>query len=81
MRILLISANTDRINMPVPPLGLGLVAAAMQRLSHQVTYDGSYRRIDYPSGDVPDQIGVCTDLVVRAYCAVGIDLQQTVHET
>jgi uncharacterized protein YijF (DUF1287 family) len=54
--------------------------AAMERLSHRVTYDGSYRRIDYPNGDVPDHIGVCTDLVVRVYRAVGIDLQQAVHE-
>lgn len=57
-----------------------LVDAAMERLSHDVTYDGSYRRISYPGGDVPDHIGVCTDLVVRAYRAVGIDLQQAVHE-
>lgn len=57
-----------------------LVDAAMDRLSHDVTYDGSYRRIDYPNGDVDDHIGVCTDLVVRAYRAVGIDLQQAVHE-
>lgn len=57
-----------------------LVGAAMERLSHQVTYDGSYRSLEYPGGDVPDDIGVCTDLVVRSYRAVGIDLQQVVHE-
>ena len=57
-----------------------LVTAAMERLSHEVSYDGSYRRLSYPGGDVPDDIGVCTDLVVRAYRAVGLDLQQTVHE-
>jgi uncharacterized protein YijF (DUF1287 family) len=57
-----------------------LVDAAMERLAHRETYDGSYRRIDYPNGDVPDSIGVCTDLVVRAYRGVGLDLQQLVHE-
>ena len=57
-----------------------LVDAAMERLTHDVTYDGSYRRIDYPNGDVPDDVGVCTDLVVRAYQAAGIDLQKAVHE-
>jgi uncharacterized protein YijF (DUF1287 family) len=57
-----------------------LVDAAMERLAHRETYDGSYRRIDYPNGDVPDSIGVCTDLVVRAFRGVGIDLQQLVHE-
>ncbi|MFZ0449537.1 MAG: DUF1287 domain-containing protein [Desulfatiglandaceae bacterium] len=57
-----------------------LADAAVERLSHDVTYDGSYRKIDYPNGDVPDHIGVCSDLVVRAYRVVGIDLQQAVHE-
>ncbi len=57
-----------------------LVGAAIERTAHEVTYDGSYRRIDYPGGDVPDHIGVCTDLVVRSYRAVGVDLQQSVHE-
>jgi uncharacterized protein YijF (DUF1287 family) len=52
----------------------------MERLSHRETYDGSYRRIGYPNGDVPDSVGVCTDLVVRAYRGVGLDLQQLVHE-
>jgi uncharacterized protein YijF (DUF1287 family) len=57
-----------------------LVDAALERTTHPVTYDGSYRRIDYPGGDVPDHIGVCTDVVIRAYRSVGVDLQQLVHE-
>ena len=59
---------------------LRLVNAAMERLDHDVTYDGSYRRLAYPGGDVPDDLGVCTDLVIRAYRALGIDLQKMVHE-
>ncbi len=31
-------------------------------------------------GDVPKNIGVCTDVVIRSYRAVGIDLQKLVHE-
>jgi len=73
---------------PVAALGQGrvtrsadaLVAAAIERTNHSVTYDGSYRAIAYPGGDVPDSIGVCTDLVIRAYRAIGIDLQRGVHE-
>lgn len=34
----------------------------------------------YPNGDVPDSIGVCTDVIVRAYRSVGVDLQKLVHE-
>jgi uncharacterized protein YijF (DUF1287 family) len=57
-----------------------LVAGALERTQHTVRYDGSYHRIAYPNGDVPDNIGVCTDLIIRAYRSVGIDLQRLVHE-
>jgi uncharacterized protein YijF (DUF1287 family) len=57
-----------------------LVAAAVEQTRHRVTYDGSYRVIAYPNGDVPATIGVCTDVIIRAYRAVGVDLQRLVHE-
>lgn len=57
-----------------------LVAAAVAQTRTPVTYDGSYRRIAYPGGDVPETIGVCTDLVIRAYRRIGVDLQVEVHE-
>ncbi len=74
---------------PVPPapeahvlddFSRRLVDAAVERTEHRVRYDGAYRRIPYPGGDVPDDVGVCTDVVIRSYRAVGIDLQQEVHE-
>ncbi len=50
-------------------------------LTHQkVIYDPSYYSIDYPNGDIPSGLGVCTDVVIRAYRAMGIDLQKEVHE-
>lgn len=57
-----------------------LIEVAIAQTATPVTYDGSYRRIPYPGGDVPANIGVCTDLIVRAYRAVGVDLQARVHE-
>lgn len=57
-----------------------LVAAAVERTNHQVEYDPSYFKIDYPNGDVPEGKGVCTDEVIRPFRAVGIDLQREVHE-
>jgi len=57
-----------------------LVEAAIMRVGHSVTYDGSYRGITYPGGDVPDDIGVCTDVIIRVYREVEIDLQRKVHE-
>jgi len=48
----------------------------------QVTtgYDPSYVQIAYPGGDVPPQTGVCSDVVIRAFRAAGVDLQREVHE-
>ena len=45
-----------------------------------VRYDGSYRKISYPMGDVPADTGVCTDVIIRAYRGIDIDLQKLVHE-
>jgi len=57
-----------------------LSAAAMERTHHIVRYDPKYVRIPYPGGDVPADTGVCSDEVIRAYRALGIDLQKEVHE-
>lgn len=63
-----------------PSVADRLVDAAVAQTRSPVVYDGSYRRIAYPGGDVPESIGVCTDVVIRAYRRVGIDLQVKVHE-
>ena len=57
-----------------------LVAAAIERTHHEVTYDPGYVGITYPGGDVPAGSGVCSDEIVRIYRALGIDLQKEVHE-
>ncbi len=56
------------------------VKSAIERTTHQVTYDGSYFSIAYPNGDVPPSLGVCTDVIIRSYRGIGIDLQRLVHE-
>jgi len=58
----------------------GLVDAAIARTKVNVSYNGKYQKIAYPNGDVPNHIGVCTDLIIRAYRSIGIDLQELVHE-
>jgi uncharacterized protein len=58
-----------------------LADAALQRTkAPQVTYDPAYVRLTYPGGDVRPDRGVCADVVVRSYRALGIDLQRQVHE-
>ena len=56
------------------------IAAAKSQVGVTTSYDGSYRRIAYPNGDVPLHTGVCTDVVIRAFRKVGVDLQVLVHE-
>ncbi len=53
---------------------------AVNQTKIRVTYVPAYVQIKYPNGDVPSNTGVCTDLVIRAYRGVGIDLQKEVHE-
>ncbi|HEX6624035.1 MAG TPA: DUF1287 domain-containing protein, partial [Pyrinomonadaceae bacterium] len=57
-----------------------LVEAAVARSQEKVRYDPTYFKIDYPNGDVPAEVGVCTDEVIRSYRKVGVDLQREVHE-
>ncbi|MBX9926473.1 MAG: DUF1287 domain-containing protein, partial [Hyphomicrobiaceae bacterium] len=67
---------------PVPAaadIGFRIAAAAREQAGDLVVYDERYRRIAYPMGDVHSFYGVCTDVVIRAYRAIGIDLQHAVQ--
>ena len=57
-----------------------LADSAFTLTKQKVIYDPSYVQISYPNGDVPSNKGVCTDVVIRAYRTLGIDLQKEVHE-
>ncbi len=58
-----------------------LIAAAEAQIGVTLHYDPAYVRLTYPGGDVPEDRGVCTDVVIRAYRkAHGYDLQKAVHE-
>jgi uncharacterized protein YijF (DUF1287 family) len=56
------------------------VSAALDLTKQQVSYDPGYLSIPYPNGDVPVDKGVCTDVIIRTYRKLGIDLQKEVHE-
>lgn len=57
-----------------------LADSALILTEQNVKYDPAYIRIDYPNGDVPADKGVCTDVIIRAYRKLGVDLQKEVHE-
>ena len=56
------------------------IDAAVGQAGVTTGYDPSYVRLEYPGGDVPRETGVCSDVIVRAFRSVGIDLQKEIHE-
>ena len=62
LTVVLVFCTPVFAQLPADEFATRLVAAAMDRLSRDVTYDGSYRRIEYPNGDVPDHIGAGPEL-------------------
>ncbi len=57
-----------------------LADSALSLATQKVQYDPAYFTIGYPNGDIPANKGVCTDVIIRAYRKMGIDLQKEVHE-
>lgn len=66
---------------PADPVEFGraLASAAAAQMKTITIYSDKYRSLAFPMGDVPRIYGVCTDVVIRAYRALGIDLQARVH--
>lgn len=75
-------AAADASGPPEKPTAFGLRLATVARTQTEdlVVYTNRYRDIGFPMGDVPSFYGVCTDVVIRAYRALGIDLQVLVHK-
>ena len=57
-----------------------LADSAFTLTKQKVKYDPTYFQLKYPNGDVPSGKGVCTDVIIRTYRKLGIDLQKVVHE-
>jgi len=62
------------------PFGVRLSDAALIQRWKPTIYNPAYAKISYPNGDVPWYYGVCTDVIVRAYRKLGIDLQVRIHK-
>lgn len=83
MRVANVAGGKSEIARPKTSGGFGekLAEAALERTNHFVIYNPTYMKISYPGGDVPSFFGVCTDVVVRAYRTLGVDLQKLVHQS
>ena len=82
--MVLLKFSTLLIGCTANLLGMGaghdLAEAAKGQIGVTLHYDGHYQKLSYPGGDVPLDRGVCTDVVIRAYRKLGIDLQALVHD-
>jgi len=77
--VVLIFAMLATATAAQPARQIEFLRAVAALENHNVRFAPGYRRIAYPMGDVPADQGVCADVVVRAYRAIGIDLQALVH--
>lgn len=77
-RALFTGAKPDRDGDGIPDQ-LDVLLGALKAAANGASYDTSYHRIDFPGGDVPRNVGSCTDVVIRALRNAGIDLQAAVH--
>ncbi|NMH29604.1 DUF1287 domain-containing protein [Flavobacterium silvaticum] len=80
MKLFVCSIVAFRLFFVTPDFADRLSKAAVSIADDTIVYDGKYTKIPYPNGDVSNKKGVCTDVVIRAYRKLGIDLQQKVHE-
>ena len=70
-----------QITQAIAPISDGskLAYDAKKQIGITTSYDPTYRKLDFPRGDVPMNTGVCTDVIIRAYRLQNIDLQQLVN--
>lgn len=80
LAILVLSVLLGFAPFPQSTFQQKLSDAAIELTKQQVVYDPAYFTIPYPNGDVPANKGVCTDVVIRAYRKLNIDLQKEVHQ-
>jgi uncharacterized protein len=77
--VALLMAPSIAFGQEPPPL-TRLVQSAYDQVGKTVFYDPSYQTIAFPGGDVAFDRGVCTDVIIRAYRGIGIDLQLLVNQ-
>ena len=64
--VLLTLAATLPLRADLPEPARKLAAAARAQVGVTTLYDPAYVKLGYPDGDVPEDRGVCTDVVIRA---------------
>lgn len=69
--------DADADGIPDP---LDVLIGAKKTVLNADDYTEGYVELKYPMGDVPREMGVCTDVIVRAVRNAGVDLQKALHD-
>jgi uncharacterized protein len=77
---LLLMSSSAGLADEVPADLRRIIESAQEQVGVTLYYDPSYSVISFPGGDVPMVRGVCTDVIIRAYRSVGVDLQFLVNQ-
>jgi uncharacterized protein YijF (DUF1287 family) len=68
--------DADKDGIPDP---LDVLIGGKKTVLDAAPYGGQYMVIDYPNGDIPRGMGVCTDVIIRAARNAGFDLQSALQ--
>jgi uncharacterized protein YijF (DUF1287 family) len=69
--------DADADGIPDP---LDILIGAKKTVENADAYTEGYIGMTFPMGDVPRDVGVCTDVIVRAVRNAGVDLQKALHD-
>lgn len=78
--LILISLVSSPLRAQEPSRAAMLLQNAHSQVGKTLLYDPAYAALAFPGGDVPIERGVCSDVIVRAYRAIGVDLQVLVNK-
>jgi uncharacterized protein len=77
----LVLPEMGRSTVPPPAVGSAIASAAVAQTKDFVVYSAKYQRLSYPMGDLASFYGACSDVIIRAYRTIGLDLQELVQRT
>lgn len=80
IKIALISVSTLFWSAQIPDSVTRILENCVYQTGKTKYYDPQYQALRYPMGDVDISRGVCTDVLVRAFRAAGVDFQRLIHE-
>jgi len=78
--IFVLFINASSVISQTHDVHVQIAQAAIDQVGVTTHYAPGYTRIPYPMGDIQLESGVCSDVIIRAFRSIRVDLQKNVHE-